>query len=136
MKRLVLVLAALAGPAWAEPTVTSTEGVVRVLDKITGSVSDLDLTSSETAVIGHLSVTMGECRYPTDNPSGDAYVQLVIHDSREAEPVFSGWMVASAPALNPFDHSRYDVWALRCAIPDAAAAPVLTIEPAEEAPAE
>lgn len=135
MKRLCLALALAATPALAEPTVTTQGGVVRVLDKITGRVSDLDLTRGETEVIGHLSVTLGECRYPADNPSGDAYVQLVIHDARETEPVFAGWMVASAPALNPFDHPRYDVWALRCAIPDSAA-PVLTLEPAEEAPAE
>ncbi len=28
--------------------------------------------------------------------------------------LFSGWMLASAPALNAMDHPRYDVWALRC----------------------
>jgi hypothetical protein len=135
MKRLALAFALIAAPVTAEPTVTTQAGVVRVLDKITGGVSDLELAAGETAVIGHLAVTLGECRYPTDNPSGDAFVQLVIRDSREPEPVFSGWMVASAPALNPFDHSRYDVWALRCVLPDGSA-PVLTIEPAEEAPAE
>lgn len=135
-RALVLMTALAAGPALAEATVTSGNGAVRVLDKITGRVQDLDLASGETLVLGHLSVTMGECRYPADNPSGDAYIQLVIQDSRAAEPVFSGWMVASAPALNPLDHSRYDVWALRCDIPDSAA-PVLSLDPVpEEAPPE
>ena len=135
MIRLFCALCLLAGMAAAEQTGTARAGVVRVLDKITGIVTDLDLTSGETAVLGHLSVTMGECRYPVDNPAGDAFVQLVIHDARETEPVFSGWMVASAPALNPLDHPRYDVWALRCATEGSV--PELVLEPApEEAPAE
>ena len=128
-RALACALVLACGPARAEQTVTSGEGVVRVLDKLTGRVSDLDLTTGETVVLGHLSVTMGECRYPSANPSGDAYVQLVIHDSRESLPVFSGWMVASAPALNPLDHPRYDVWALRCELTDGSM-PVLNLEPA------
>ncbi|MCC7321119.1 MAG: DUF2155 domain-containing protein [Rubellimicrobium sp.] len=130
------IATALAQPAGAVATVTVTAGTVRVLDKITGRVEDLALVSGETAVVGHLSVTMGECRYPRDNPTGDAFVQLVIHDSRSADPVFSGWMVASAPALNPLDHPRYDVWAIDCQLPESAT-PALTLTPApEEAPAE
>ncbi|MEZ5716636.1 MAG: DUF2155 domain-containing protein [Paracoccaceae bacterium] len=30
------------------------------------------------------------------------------------DPIFTGWMVASSPALNAMDHRRYDVWVLRC----------------------
>lgn len=132
----VVVALAVAGPVLAETTVASGSGAVRVLDKITGQVQDVELASGESVVIGYISVTMGECRYPADNPAGDAFVQLVILDSRETDPVFTGWMVASAPALNPFDHPRYDVWALRCDIPDSAV-PVLSLEETpEEAPPE
>ena len=28
---------------------------------------------------------------------------------------FSGWMIASTPALSAMDHSRYDIWVMRCA---------------------
>ncbi len=31
-----------------------------------------------------------------------------------ATPIFVGWMIASAPALNALDHPRYDVWMLSC----------------------
>lgn len=109
-----LALAATAGVA--EPTQTGTAGQVRVLDKITGRVADLSLAPGQETTFGHLTVSLGECRYPADNPEGDAFIQVVIRDSREPEPVFSGWMVASSPALNPFDHPRYDVWALSCAL--------------------
>ncbi len=112
-----LALLLLTAPAHAEETATAALGEVRVLDKITTVVTDLRLTTGESAVIGQLTVTMGECRYPAANPSGDAFVELVIHDSRAAEPVFSGWMIASSPAVNPLDHPRYDVWPLRCATP-------------------
>ena len=89
-------------------------GVVRVLDKINGTVTDLTLASGETAEVGLLSVTMGECRAPALNPTGDAYELLSIRTLRDETAVFEGWMIASAPALNAMDHPRYDVWALRC----------------------
>ena len=39
---------------------------------------------------------------------------MVIEDPLYTEVAFSGWMVASSPALNALDHSRYDIWVLRC----------------------
>ncbi len=129
-----LVLPAI--PALAEPTVTSSHGTVRVLDKLTGTVRDLSLSAGVGEAVGHLTVTMGECRYPQENPTGDAFIQLVIRDEREVEPLFSGWMVASEPALEPFDHPRYDVWALECRL-RASDEPVLNLEPVpDEAPPE
>jgi hypothetical protein len=88
-------------------------GVVRVLDKISGQVTDLDLPSGETGQVGSLSVTLLECRYPVANPAGDAYMLLSIRN-RSPDPVFLGWMIATSPAVSALDHPRYDVWALRC----------------------
>ena len=87
---------------------------MRVLDKLTGEVTDLTLAAGETREIGFLAVTMQECRYPVTNPAGDAFVFVDAIDLRESLDVFSGWMIASAPALNALDHPRYDIWALRC----------------------
>jgi len=89
-------------------------GELRVLDKLTGQVTNLTLEQGETAILGFLSVTLNECRYPIENPSGDAFTQLFVDDTKENTRLFSGWMLASAPALNAMDHPRYDVWALRC----------------------
>ncbi|NDV00935.1 DUF2155 domain-containing protein [Pseudoroseicyclus tamaricis] len=112
---LLLALALVAGPVAAQQVVSQAPGgVVRVLDKITGAVTDLTLRSGETTEYGHLAITLGECRYPSNNPSGDAFEWLVVHYQNGPEPVFRGWMIASAPALNPMDHPRYDVWALSC----------------------
>ena len=92
--------------------------ILRGLDKVNGEVKDISLYSGETAVFGSLSVLLKNCRFPLNNPAGDAFVRLVINDQSEAKNIFDGWMIASSPALNPLDHSRYDVWALRCAMAD------------------
>lgn len=116
----LLVLVALAPAVAAEQTTVTTAatdavgGVVRVLDKTSGATVDLDLTQGETGQMGALTVTLDNCRYPTDNPSGDAFEHLTIHYRLDEAPVFAGWMIASSPALNAMDHPRYDVWALRC----------------------
>lgn len=114
--RLIAAMLAimLAVPAAAQQATTGSGGTLRVLDKITGQADDLEFRSGETQTIGLLAVTLSECRYPTGNRSGDAYALLTIVYNNEAEPVFQGWMIASAPALNALDHPRYDVWALRC----------------------
>lgn len=93
---------------------TAEGGTVRVLDKINGTLTDLALRSGETGEVGTLTVTMGECRYPSDNPSGDAFALVSIRTLQDETALFEGWLVASAPALNAMDHPRYDVWALRC----------------------
>ncbi|MCG3267329.1 DUF2155 domain-containing protein [Yoonia sp. I 8.24] len=98
----------------SEVAVTASAGVVRVLDKLTGDHVDLTLQSGETGGLGFLQVTLNECRYPVENPAGDAFISLEIRYRTDAEPVFLGWMIASSPALNAMDHQRYDVWALRC----------------------
>lgn len=110
-----------APPAQQEPTVApaidvmaGSGGELRVLDKLTGVVTNLTLQQGETVQLGFLSVGLIECRYPVDNPSGDAFTYIEVMDRKENSVLFAGWMLASAPALNAMDHPRYDVWALRC----------------------
>ena len=92
----------------------ATGAILRGLDKVSGALTDLDMTTGQTADFGRLQVTLGECRYPVGNPAGDAFAYLVIRDRNREQPVFTGWMIASSPALNALDHARYDVWVLRC----------------------
>lgn len=114
MIRALLLCGLFAAPAMAQEATTARGGVIRVLDKTTGAIVDLELTNGEDRAIGHLTIHLGECRYPTNNPSGDAFVWLEIYYQNGAEPIFRGWMIATAPALEALDHPRYDVWALRC----------------------
>ncbi len=109
--------AVLPGPAAAE-VATGSGAVLRGLDKRDGTVRDMELPAGGEARFGKLSIALRECRYPEGNPAGDAFAFLTIREAgREAgreAPVFRGWMIASAPALNALDHQRYDVWVLRC----------------------
>ena len=114
IRACTLACALVAGPAVAQQAAVAPGGVLRVLDKITGAVTDLDLAAGESGTVGHLTIMLDECRYPADNPAGDAYERLVVRYQKIEDPVFQGWMIASAPALNAMDHPRYDVWALRC----------------------
>ncbi len=124
MKLLAVLLAFWTGvgavPAGAESVIQievseASGAVLRGLDKIAGEATDLTLKVGETIGYGRLQITLGDCRYPFGNLSGDAFAWLVIRDQKNPENVlFEGWMVASSPALNALDHPRYDVWVIRC----------------------
>lgn len=108
--------AAAPGPR-AAPAVAVREApgaVLRGLDKVSGEVTDLELSVGETASFGKLTVELGECRVPVENPTGDAYAHLVVRAEGMEGPAFDGWMIASSPALSALDHPRYDVWVIRC----------------------
>ena len=107
------------GPIAAEPKIEPAEiaekGVkLRALDKISGELVDFELTPGQTKQLGRIQVTLSECRYPVDNPTGDAAAFLAIRNAGSEEAAFTGWMLASSPALNALDHPRYDVWVLNC----------------------
>jgi hypothetical protein len=116
MMRLALLLAVLALPAFAQTATIAQApgGVVRWLDKVSGDLADIDLARGQSVVKGRLTIQLDECRYPYDDPASNAYAHLTVIDSLSETPVFSGWMIASSPALSAMDHPRYDVWILRC----------------------
>ncbi len=97
-----------------EEVSTGTGAVLRALDKLNAKVSDVTLANGEHTASGRIDIELRECRYPTGDPSGNAYAFLTVREAGVPEPVFRGWMIAASPALNPMDHPRYDVWVLRC----------------------
>jgi len=88
--------------------------MLRGLDKVDGKIVDMTLLDGNVAEIGRLSVELHECRYPADDSAADAYALMTIRDIATSKVLFSGWMLASSPALNALEHPRYDVWVLRC----------------------
>ena len=68
----------------------------------------------QTAQFARTEISLQECRYPEGDPAGDAFAFLTVRETGIADPVYRGWMIATAPALNPMDHPRYDVWVMRC----------------------
>ena len=115
---LLLLLLALPFSAMADIR-QATGGQLRVLDKMSGVVADYDLAVGRAQSEGRLTVQLDDCRYPSDLPNGEAYAHLTIMDSDLKAPAFKGWMVASSPALSALDNPRYDVWVLRCDVPEA-----------------
>ena len=109
---------------------TDSDGAqLRFLDKLTSETGDGTISRGQSAKFGRLVVRLDSCRYPTGNPASDAEAHLTVIEETSEAPLFSGWMLASSPALSALDHPRYDVWVLSCVLPAAPA-------PAETAPAE
>jgi hypothetical protein len=122
MMRQPLALALMLGlaqPVLSQPAlsqiVVASGGLLRVQDKMTGVVTDYTLPAGASQPVGRLTVSLDECRYPSDLPTGEAFAHVTISDGSVA--LFAGWMVASSPALSALDHPRYDVWVLRCDTP-------------------
>ena len=112
---LLLALPAAAPAQEADNTARSGPGaVLRGLDKVNGETRDIEIATGETGQVFGLDIALADCRYPAENPTGDAYAYLTIWEDGAAQAVFEGWMIASSPALNALDHSRYDIWVLRC----------------------
>lgn len=125
----VPVAAQEAGDA-AQLEFTESEGAqLRFLDKLTSETGDVTLSKGQSAKFGRLVVRLDSCRYPTGNPASDSEAHLTILEETTEAALFSGWMLASSPALSALDHPRYDVWVLSCVLPEAPAE-------AETAPAE
>ena len=114
MIRLALLLAALAAPAGAQQVARADGALLRGLDKISGRTTDLAVKVGQAVRYGRLEVRLGECRYPAGDPSSDAYAQLTITDTAQNVTRFSGWMVASSPAVSALGDARYDVWVISC----------------------
>lgn len=103
-------VAAARGPE----TARATGATLRGLDKVTGQLRDFTMAAGEVAEFGRIKVTLAECRYPANDPDSDAFAELTVFDKRANDTVFSGWMIASSPALSAMDDPRYDVWVMSC----------------------
>ncbi len=91
--------------------------MLRGLDKVTARISEISAPVGEPVRFGSLVITAKYCRTrpPIEPPETFAYLDIAQQrTSGERTPVFSGWMVASNPALNPLEHPVYDIWVIRC----------------------
>lgn len=114
MIRALLLLSALTMPAAAQEVARADGALLRGLDKISGRTTDLPVQVGQAVRYGRLEVRLGECRFPAGDPSSDAYAQMTITDTAQNVTLFSGWMIASSPALSALDDTRYDIWVISC----------------------
>jgi len=113
--RLILIAGLImAAPVAADPGVHARGAALRWLDKVSGETGDIELSRGQSATTGRLTILLDDCRYPTEGEPTEAFAHLTIQDRLIEAPVFSGWMLSDSPALSALDHSRYDVWVLRC----------------------
>ncbi len=91
--------------------------MLRGLDKVTGRPTEILAPIGKPVHYATLTVTARFC-YSTpasETPETTAFVQIDDHRPDQPErKVFSGWMYASSPGLNPMDHPTYDVWVIGC----------------------
>ncbi len=85
-------------PAPAPSWVAKPYAEVQALDKVNARRALLVVKAGDTATFGSLSIKVESCYVRPPDQARDATAFLVIRDSHEGEPGFSGWMLASAPS--------------------------------------
>lgn len=97
--------------------------VIGVLDKRLGTTRDFSLKPGENFRFGRISGRLRSCEstQPFERKQSAAFVQVAETPLQAggkplAAPtlVFSGWLFAESPSLNPFVHPVYDVWLKSC----------------------
>lgn len=116
-----LVAGAAAGQSGPPAEIAPAGALLRGLDRMAGEAYDFALAPGGVAEFGHLRITLHECRFPAGAPLADAFAHLTVAEAATGAELYSGWMIASSPALSALDHPRYDVWVLRCNTPAAEA---------------
>lgn len=124
---LGLALSLFAWPA-AAASIPGTAAMLQGLDKVTARISALEAPINKPVRFGSLEIVVRACnkRPVEETPESAAFVEIIEQLPGEApKALFSGWMFASSPALNPLEHPVYDIWVTDCK----------TAEPVKPAPA-
>ncbi len=118
-----ILIAGLITPAAAN-NLTGEAVILRTLDKVTATTRDYTVKVGETLKYGSLDVDVKHCEKKPPEEIPETFAFLQIFDKRtdgegeeaEGEKLFSGWMLASKPAISALDHPVYDVWVLDCVV--------------------
>ena len=108
---------ALAQSGGSEGMQSMPVAVLQGLDKVTARVVTLDVPVGDTVTFGSLRIAARTCRKasPVEPPESAAFLEIQEARPDEAvEPLFSGWMFASSPALSALEHPVYDIWVIDC----------------------
>lgn len=127
LKRTLLTAVVCASVAPVHAANLKGEAVVlRTLDKVTATTRDYTVRVGDTLKYGSLTVDVKHCEKKPPEDTPETYAFLQIFDARSdgkgdimsSEKVFSGWMLASKPAISALDHAVYDVWVIDCKLPN------------------
>ena len=87
------------------------------LDKITARVSTFEAPLGRPVRFGTFEITARACEKtpPEEPPESAAFLEITdVRPDSDPEPLFTGWMFASSPAVSAVDHPVYDVWVIDC----------------------
>jgi len=101
---------------------------LRTLDKVTAITKDYDVKIGESLKFASLNIDVKHCEVKPPEAIPETFAFLQIFEppqlrtkereklTEEPEPIklFSGWMLASKPAISALDHPVYDVWVIGC----------------------
>jgi hypothetical protein len=111
-------------PAHAQ-RIENASALFAALDKVTASVKHLTVGLNQTGEFRTLRITPRACytRAATEAPRTATFVEIdeIMFDGKEKR-IFTGWMFAESPGLNPLLHPVFDVWLTSCAQPQGAPA--------------
>ena len=91
---------------------------MKILDKVSSKTNLLKLKIGEQIKFQNLLIKSLKCKNSEfdDNPEITAYIQVkdISNNDNNEVFIFNGWTFSSSPAINPFDHSVYDIWLTKC----------------------
>ena len=131
-------VAVLPPSARAVTPVAERVAVLGALNKRNGQLQQFEMKPGGSAVFGALTIRLRTCETtpPWEARQTAAFVQIdeAVVQPRTAQGnappaakrIFSGWMFAESPSLNPLTDALYDVWVKSCTMrfPDSAPEPV------------
>jgi hypothetical protein len=119
---LVAIVGLLDVPAYAQ-RIENAMAVFAALDKVTAAVKQVSVALNQTGEFRTLRITPRACytRAPTEPPRTSTFVEIdeIMFDGKERR-IFTGWMFAESPGLNPMLHPVFDVWLTSCGQPQQA----------------
>lgn len=114
-----------APPSSAPPVAVGV--VLGGLDKVAARTAKFEVNLKQQVFYYTLIITAQMCktRPPEEPPESAAFLEIQERKSDgTTQKIFSGWMMASSPALNALEHPVYDVWVVSCkTVPTQTAAP-------------
>lgn len=100
--------------------------VIGVLDKRLGTTEEFTLKPGGTFHFGRIDGVMKTCERtaPWEQPKQSGAFMVLVETpvartkQEQVKPrtIFSGWLFAESPSLNPLQHPVYDVWLKSCAM--------------------
>jgi hypothetical protein len=124
-------------PAAARTMEPYDTAVVRVLDKGTARVEQIEIPVGKPMVLGHIQIDLRSCQQTPAEEEPEAAAFMVIGEIKPGAPeaiLFRGWMFASNPSLSALEHPLYDVWVISCKNLNAKASSVLPVLPSAVPP--